>query len=85
MNLLGRFSGQSSCKILYVMTPWSKEIKDFTVSHLQVHPSLYLALAISLSLQEIKSDDRSRSFLAKTVIFQRSCYATKRNSFLEGL
>ena len=22
-----------SCKILYVMTPWSKEIKDFTVSH----------------------------------------------------
>ena len=32
---------------LYVMTPWSKEINDFSESHLQVHPSLYLAFAIS--------------------------------------
>ena len=47
MNLWRRFSGQRSCKILYVMTPWSKEINDFTESHLQVHPSLYLAFAIA--------------------------------------
>ena len=50
MNLWRRFSGQRSCKILYVMTPWSKEINDFTESHLQVHPSLYLAFTISYSL-----------------------------------
>ena len=47
MNVWRRFSGQRSCKILYVMTAWSKEINDFTESHLQVHPSLYLAFAIS--------------------------------------
>ena len=48
VNLWRRFSGQRSCKIWYVKTPWSKKIKDFTVSHLQVHPPLYLAFTISL-------------------------------------
>ena len=50
VNLWQRFSGQRSCKILYVVTPWSKEFQDFTVSYLQVHPYAWHSLLASLPL-----------------------------------
>ena len=49
MNLWRKFSGQRSCKILYVMTPWSKNILSY----------LFLSYILSCHDSLVKEKDRS--------------------------
>ena len=81
MNLWRRFSGQRSCKILYVMTPWSKELNDFTNSNLQVYPSLHLAFAICFFAL---ANDCCKEFASQNI--EHGTAKTEQNSFaLEGM